>query len=64
MQDEHGFIWQAKLDTIDVDLTGRRRGVQSRGTYLLHDLAGHAAAAARLKIGCVPLSHHARSAGR
>ena len=24
MQDEHGFIWQAMLDTIDVDLAGRR----------------------------------------
>jgi SAM-dependent methyltransferase len=24
MQDEHGFIWLAMLDTIDVDLTGRR----------------------------------------
>jgi SAM-dependent methyltransferase len=24
MQDEHGFIWQAMLDTIDVDLVGTR----------------------------------------
>jgi SAM-dependent methyltransferase len=24
MQDEHGFIWEAMLDTIDVDLTGKR----------------------------------------
>jgi len=24
MQDEHGFIWKAMLDTIDVDLTGKR----------------------------------------
>lgn len=24
MQDEHAFIWRAMLDTIDVDLTGRR----------------------------------------
>jgi SAM-dependent methyltransferase len=24
MQDEHGFIWQAILETIDLDLTGRR----------------------------------------
>src|SRR6516165_4785588 len=24
MQDEHGFIWRAMLDAIDVDLTGRR----------------------------------------
>ena len=24
MQDEHGFIWQAMLDTVDVDLAGRR----------------------------------------
>jgi SAM-dependent methyltransferase len=24
MQDEHAFIWEAMLDTIDVDLTGRR----------------------------------------
>ena len=24
MQDEHGFIWEAMLDTIDVDLAGRR----------------------------------------
>ena len=24
MQDEHGFVWRAMLDTIDVDLTGRR----------------------------------------
>jgi len=24
MQDEHAFIWQAMLDTIDVDLSGRR----------------------------------------
>src|ERR1700752_3213931 len=24
MQDEHGFIWRAMLDTIDVDLVGRR----------------------------------------
>jgi len=24
MQDEHGFIWQAMLDTIDIDLTGAR----------------------------------------
>jgi hypothetical protein len=24
MQDEHGFIWHAMLDTIDVDLRGRR----------------------------------------
>jgi SAM-dependent methyltransferase len=24
MQDEHGFIWEAILDTIDVDLAGRR----------------------------------------
>ena len=23
MQDEHGFIWRAMLDTIDIDLTGR-----------------------------------------
>ena len=24
MQDEHGFIWRAMLETIDVDLTGKR----------------------------------------
>ena len=24
MQDEHGFLWQAILDTIDIDLAGRR----------------------------------------
>jgi SAM-dependent methyltransferase len=24
MQDEHGFVWKAMLDTIDIDLTGRR----------------------------------------
>ena len=24
MQDEHGFIWRAMLETVDVDLTGRR----------------------------------------
>lgn len=24
MQDEHGFVWQAMLDTVDVDLTGLR----------------------------------------
>ena len=24
MQDEHGFIWKAMLDTIDTDLAGRR----------------------------------------
>jgi SAM-dependent methyltransferase len=24
MQDEHGFLWQAMLDTIDTDLTGKR----------------------------------------
>ena len=24
MQDEHGFLWQAMLNTIDIDLTGRR----------------------------------------
>src|SRR5256885_15190715 len=24
MQDEHGFIWNAMLDTIDIDLAGRR----------------------------------------
>ena len=24
MQEEHGFIWRAMLDTIDVDLTGKR----------------------------------------
>ena len=24
MQDEHGFVWQAMLDTIDVDLAGKR----------------------------------------
>src|SRR5260221_10627619 len=24
MQDEHGFIWRAMLDTIDVDLAGKR----------------------------------------
>src|SRR5580698_7710886 len=24
MQNEHGFIWRAMLDTIDVDLTGKR----------------------------------------
>jgi SAM-dependent methyltransferase len=24
MQDEHGFIWRAMLDTVDVDLSGRR----------------------------------------
>jgi SAM-dependent methyltransferase len=24
MQDEHGFLWKAMLDTIDTDLTGRR----------------------------------------
>ena len=24
MQDEHGFIWRAMLDTIDVDLRGKR----------------------------------------
>lgn len=24
MQDEHGFIWRAMLDTVDVDLAGRR----------------------------------------
>jgi SAM-dependent methyltransferase len=24
MQDEHGFLWQGMLDTIDVDLAGRR----------------------------------------
>jgi SAM-dependent methyltransferase len=24
MQDEHGFVWRAMLDTIDIDLAGRR----------------------------------------
>jgi hypothetical protein len=24
MQDEHGFVWRAMLDTIGIDLTGRR----------------------------------------
>lgn len=24
MQEEHGFVWQAMLDTVDVDLTGKR----------------------------------------
>ena len=24
MQDEHGFLWKAMLDTIDTELTGRR----------------------------------------
>ncbi len=24
MQDEHGFLWRAMLDTIDIDVTGRR----------------------------------------
>src|SRR5271163_4555604 len=24
MQDEHGFIWKAMLDTIDIDLAGTR----------------------------------------
>ena len=24
MQDEHGFLWRALLDTIDIDLAGRR----------------------------------------
>ena len=24
MQDEHGFIWNAMLNTVDVDLTGKR----------------------------------------
>lgn len=24
MQDEHGFVWEAMLDTIDVDLSGKR----------------------------------------
>jgi SAM-dependent methyltransferase len=24
MQEEHGFVWRAMLDTVDVDLTGRR----------------------------------------
>jgi SAM-dependent methyltransferase len=24
MQDEHGFIWKAMLDTVDIDLTGKR----------------------------------------
>jgi hypothetical protein len=24
MQDEHGFIWRAMLDTIDVDITGMK----------------------------------------
>ena len=24
MQDAHGFVWQAMLDTIDVDLAGKR----------------------------------------
>ena len=24
MQDEHGFVWKAMLDTIDADLAGKR----------------------------------------
>jgi hypothetical protein len=24
MQDEHGFVWKAMLETIDVDLAGKR----------------------------------------
>jgi predicted rRNA methylase YqxC with S4 and FtsJ domains len=24
MQDEHGFVWEAMLETIDIDLAGRR----------------------------------------
>ena len=47
MQDEHEFIWQAMLDTIDVDLTGRRvlDAGCNRGGFLrlLCDQAGIAA---------------------
>jgi SAM-dependent methyltransferase len=44
MQDEHGFIWKAMLDTIDVDLTGKRvlDAGCNRGGFLrlLVDVAG------------------------
>jgi SAM-dependent methyltransferase len=44
MQDEHGFIWKAMLDTIDTDLTGKRvlDAGCNRGGFLrlLVDVAG------------------------
>src|SRR5579875_3689430 len=47
MQDDHGFIWLAMLDTIDTDLSGRRvldAGCNQGGFLrLLVDAAGIAA---------------------
>jgi SAM-dependent methyltransferase len=44
MQDAHGFVWQAMLDTIDIDLAGKRvldAGCNRGGfLYLLSDACG------------------------
>ena len=74
MQDEHGFIWDAMLDTIDVDLGGRRvlDAGCNRGGFLrlLADArgideviatfrrAGFDASVARLQIRYVPIRGH------
>jgi len=76
MQDEHGFIWRAMLDTIDVDLTGRRvldAGCNQGGFLRLladehaiaegcgYDPAGGAVADARRLAGGRPLRFAAAS---
>ena len=49
MQEEHGFVWRAMLDTVDVDLAGRR--VLDAG--------------ARLAVRFVPAAgHHGHDRGR
>ncbi|MGH9234131.1 MAG: hypothetical protein ACRD0R_12435 [Acidimicrobiales bacterium] len=71
MQDEHGFLWRAILNTIDIDLTGRRvlDAGCNRGGFLrlprLYDLdevvevfesAGFEVSVARLQMWFVPVS--------
>jgi len=39
MQDAHGFVWKAMLDTVDVDLAGKRAldvGCNRGGLLCLH----------------------------
>jgi hypothetical protein len=60
IQEEHGFIWEAMLDTVDVDLAGQRvlDAGCNRGGFLR---LGFQPAVSRLKIGFVPVSGHTPS---
>src|SRR3954452_22834681 len=78
MQDEHGFLWRAMLDTIDVDLAGRRvldAGCNQGGFLRLlvdgggivegrgFDPAAEAVVDARRLAGARPLTFETASAG-